>query len=1026
MAAFICRMCGGALQLTDNSRICRCGFCSTTQSVPFIDDDDKAEICRQAEHFRREYQYDKAIELYEQLVKEYPTEADLYWALTLCRYGVEYSDKTVRLNRTQSRAITADEDYKTALKFAHTEQYPLIEQQAKHIDAQRRRIVEAACEKPSYDIYLCCLENDERGRLTSDYSIAHGLYRRLNDEGWRVFFAPVVLEDIAVSEWESDIYSALNTAKIMVVQGSLPEHFNAVWVRNVWSRFLLLAQEDNTKTIIPIFKGFSADKLPVELSAFQAIDMSKLGYENDLITSIHNSLDKIGTGTIKVSDKDDPLIRRAFIHIEDKEFNDADKLCEKLIINNPNNAQVYLLKLFIEYKVTNDDELESLDIDFSVSDNYRKAMQFGDEELRFSLREHLNKCLYRKYSNELIDAKTEAECKTVADGFRQMGDYSDAPIKSIHAEEKADGLRKEAEKKRRSDIYSICVQKLNESNSPMILEHTERSLRELGDYQNAKELADKCAEKIHLLQQETSTNKQPSENPQSLTKPVIIAAVLICTILIIIVMIFVLNNGNAVPVIDEVQQTTTTASPNNTAPVEDTKYKRYEAATEMLNSEDYDGAIAAFSALGDYLDSADMVLQARYLKALQLYENKQYDEAEPIFTVLEDYNNSRELALNCKRVKGIAYLNDGKYDEARIIFNSIDDTEMLMETSYREAMHLLDTGDTDNAINMLRHIKGYSDATDQYNRLVYAQAYDLILSGNYTEAKHLLDGISDYPDSKELRKQCSYHFACEHLNAGQYPEAISLLSELAEYSDAPQKLKQAKYNYAIELNVSEEYDQALLLLEEIGAYGDSESIKAQIRLDMLKTKYSNETFTFGSYEQDGNLSNGSEPITWIVLNNYQGKLLAISEKVLDVSSFGSRTWENSTLRSWLNNEFFNTAFSDFEKAAIASEIYYPKEYHKNGNMTQLYTHMYAQGYTDKVFILQADEIKYQLSWYGITGNPTVAVQKELSIDSTDMEWWCTSEDDFLPYSTKNGTEYSPREDFNAILGVRPAIVIDIG
>lgn len=81
-----------------------------------------------------------------------------------------------------------------------------------------------------------------------------------------------------------------------------------------------------------------------------------------------------------------------------------------------------------------------------------------------------------------------------------------------------------------------------------------------------------------------------------------------------------------------------------------------------------------------------------------------------------------------------------------------------------------------------------------------------------------------------------------------------------------------------------------------------------------------DTFTFGSYEQDAVKENGAEPIEWRVLDVADGKALLLSEYVLDDKPYNPGkqdiTWENCSLRTWLNVDFLNTAFSPAERTAI--------------------------------------------------------------------------------------------------------------
>lgn len=102
MAAFICRYCGAPLETAEIS-VCECRSCGRLQSIPLIDSAEKRELLLRAEQLRREQRYDKAIQLYEKMIAMSPVDADLYWALALCRYGVLFfADGGLTLQRTQA------------------------------------------------------------------------------------------------------------------------------------------------------------------------------------------------------------------------------------------------------------------------------------------------------------------------------------------------------------------------------------------------------------------------------------------------------------------------------------------------------------------------------------------------------------------------------------------------------------------------------------------------------------------------------------------------------------------------------------------------------------------------------------------------------------------------------------------------------------------------------------------------------------------------------------------------------------
>ena len=113
-----------------------------------------------------------------------------------------------------------------------------------------------------------------------------------------------------------------------------------------------------------------------------------------------------------------------------------------------------------------------------------------------------------------------------------------------------------------------------------------------------------------------------------------------------------------------------------------------------------------------------------------------------------------------------------------------------------------------------------------------------------------------------------------------------------------------------------------------------------------------DTFTFGQYEQDNDPENGPEPVEWQVLAVENGRLLLISRYALDAKAYNEpflfATWQRSTLRKWLNGDFYDTAFSPAEKGIIA-EV-------KNDNPMNPSAGTRGGGATkDRIFLLNIDE-----------------------------------------------------------------------
>ena len=432
-----------------------------------------------ANHFRRNNEFDKAMGIYEQILNEDNTDAEAYWSLVLCRYGIEYVEdpathkRIPTVNRAQFTSIFDDDNYKSALQYADSYQRTIYEAEAKAINEIQKGILAISQKEEPFDVFICYKESDNNGRRTPDSVLAQDLYYQLKQEGFKVFFARITLEDKLGSAYEPYIFAALNSAKVMVVLGTKPEFFNAVWVKNEWSRYLALIKQGQKKMLIPAYKDMDPYDLPEEFSHLQAQDMSKLGFMQDLIRGIKKiaKSDEPKTTVVKetvvtnASANTSPLIKRVFMFLEDGDWNSANEYCEKVLDIDPENASAYLGKLMAELHVKKQERLENQAEPFDHNNNYRKAVRFADEKLKAALTgyiEHINTrnentrldSIYTRAKNAMAKANTESTYKEAASLFESISEYQDSATLAQACYEKAEVARKDAikEAERQAEI----------------------------------------------------------------------------------------------------------------------------------------------------------------------------------------------------------------------------------------------------------------------------------------------------------------------------------------------------------------------------------------------------------------------------------------------------------------------------------------------------------------------------------------------------------------------------------------------
>ena len=411
MAIFKCKMCGGDLDVVDGMSVAECEYCGTKQTLPKLNDNEKEIMYDRAGHFRRNNEFDKAMRIYEKILDVDNTDAEAYWSLVLCEYGIEYVEdpsthkRVPTVNRAQFTSVFMNENYKSAIKYADAYQRSIYEEEAKTIDNIQKGILAISQNEEPFDIFICYKETDANGRRTHDSVLANDLYHQLTQEGFKVFFSRITLEDKLGTAYEPYIFAALNSAKVMVVIGTKPEYFNAVWVKNEWARFLAQIKNGADKILIPAYKDMDPYDLPEEFSNLQAQDMSKLGFMQDLIRGVKKitQKDKKENVVIQVADKGhndaENMVKRAYIALEDGDFQSANDFAEKALDKDAENAQAYIIQLLVELSLRKEADLGKHNVPLENYKKYIRACGFAQSEYKDLLSKY-NKGSFKVYFNE--------------------------------------------------------------------------------------------------------------------------------------------------------------------------------------------------------------------------------------------------------------------------------------------------------------------------------------------------------------------------------------------------------------------------------------------------------------------------------------------------------------------------------------------------------------------------------------------------------------------------------------------------
>lgn len=288
----------------------------------------------------------------------------------------------------QVASILTDEDYLAAVENAPDEESRRIyqEEAARIAEIQKGILAISANEKP-YDVFICYKETDENGQRTRDSQWAQDVYYGLTEQGLKVFFSRITLEDKLGQQYEPYIFAALNSAKVMVVIGSRPEYFNAVWVKNEWSRYLSLMKHDHKRLLIPCYRDMDPYDLPEELSMLQSQDMSKIGFMQDLLRGIQKVMQqptsapqgvRVETATVETNAPGvTSLLKRAALFLEDGDTASAREYYDRVLDIDPECAEAYMGKVCAETGCRKESDLGALNYCVDMRGDWQKAVRFA-------------------------------------------------------------------------------------------------------------------------------------------------------------------------------------------------------------------------------------------------------------------------------------------------------------------------------------------------------------------------------------------------------------------------------------------------------------------------------------------------------------------------------------------------------------------------------------------------------------------------------------------------------------------------
>lgn len=1007
-----CKMCGGDIDFIPGATYGTCEYCGSTSTIPQAEDENKLNRYNRANHFRRQCEFDKAVAAYEKILEQDDTDAEAHWGAVISRFGIEYVEdpathqRIPTCHRVQVASILTDEDYLAAVENAPDEESRRIyqEEAARIAEIQKGILAISANEKP-YDVFICYKETDENGQRTRDSQWAQDVYYGLTEQGLKVFFSRITLEDKLGQQYEPYIFAALNSAKVMVVIGSRPEYFNAVWVKNEWSRYLSLMKHDHKRLLIPCYRDMDPYDLPEELSMLQSQDMSKIGFMQDLLRGVQKVMQqptsapqvvRVETATVETNAPGvTSLLKRAALFLEDGDTASAREYYDRVLDIDPECAEAYMGKVCAETGCRKESDLGALNYCVDMRGDWQKAVRFASAG---------QKQTYEGYMAS-VRARVEEHCHELAI------DCACAVAVGRGSRAKMDDALK--------SYRANCLTKGSESTD---YSAEEGASWHLAGYQSIRN---------------TLAQMAADSDPRDVTEGMLkVAAAMFGQI-----------RGEEV----RAQQCLALAEQARLKAIcEKISRRRMEIGTPNLtDAADLEALAKQFEQIPGYKDAkkqaeqclqdAENVRENAYndaVKAMQEAGRSSYKWKEAIQKLgregLNGYRDVEELRKQAEQ----------RYEECR----NAEEKERKAKERKNKRLTVAFV-----LVVLIACVVGWFVVTQVIPNNKYQRAVALRESGQYDEAIAVFAELGDYSDAAQQLSETRYQQATNLRAFGKYDEAIALFAELGNYYDAAAQVTETKYQKATNLNAFGKYDEAYAIYVTLTGYKDVDKllteddniVAVKKALEAREAKFTVGNYvTFGEYPQTA-AGEDMTPIEWLILARYGNKALLISRYGLDAqpcnTDFTNVTWETCTLRTWLNGTFYNKAFSSAEQSAILTTNVNNSKYQcysgwstNGGNNTQ-----------DKVFLLSyAEANKYFGVTYDNSSNTKSRVAptayaiaqggwtspSKKTADGTAAGWWLLrspgSYQRYAAYVSSDGSLRDHNVDYGSA-SVRPALWVNV-
>ena len=403
----VCGICGGNINPDESGSVGTCLGCGA--SLPYPRSDIKK--LNRITYLRNTFKFDEAAKFAEELVERNPEDSSAYWAMLLCEYGIQYvRDGASRIpvcrkDVTKLGPIRESNYLKRALSYAPEDFQSKYETLTASIEDAINVSAGIMQQDRKYDVFILCPET----ATVDDDLDGDKIYLRFTSNlGFSVFYAPETLKEGDAAEKAAQTTFALKHSRIMLPSFRTVNNCHDGYLEYAVNTFCAEMKEGTDKLIYPIFDSSTVkfQQLPEALMwSDEVFDCSEDEFMREISDKIEsilkpevNAIVPDDIVTVTAANKEN-LIKRAYMFLEDAEFETADSYFDKILDIDIEDSRAYIGKLLAECRLRNEEAIRTLPQTVTDDKNFKKALRFASPEQKAHY-EDLNNSIVRRIEEE--------------------------------------------------------------------------------------------------------------------------------------------------------------------------------------------------------------------------------------------------------------------------------------------------------------------------------------------------------------------------------------------------------------------------------------------------------------------------------------------------------------------------------------------------------------------------------------------------------------------------------------------------